>query len=86
MALDHPSAVRRRHAPALQQQQAAPTDTRQQQQDNGTHEFQPLQQQAAWHRDEEWRTLGACPQRGERRSERVQGFGLARRAELRLAK
>ena len=39
------SAAARRSAPAASlQQRVEPADTRQQQQDNGTHEFQPLQQ------------------------------------------
>ncbi len=84
MALDPHRSARRRREAGLQQQ-AMPADTRQQQQDNGTHEFQPLWQQAGWHRDDEWRTLGACLQRSERTGLPAQGLPPPRPA-LRLAK
>jgi len=82
MALEPRIGTRRRPVAGLQQQ-AVRTDTRQQQQDNGTHEFQPLFQQAGWHRDDAWNTLGACLQHGDCAA--VDRTPL-RRAALRLAK
>ncbi|KQP13630.1 hypothetical protein [Pseudorhodoferax sp. Leaf267] len=73
------------------QQRAEHGDSRQQQQDNGTHEFQPMAQQgdSSGH-DDQSHTLAAYLERarqvGDMPSPRTPGSAPQRRVDLRLAK
>lgn len=73
------------------QQRMEYADTRQQQQDNGTHEFQPVRQQGDGHGDDSQHTLEAYLVRAKLRGDMpvlpVPGESrLRKRPELRLAK
>lgn len=84
MAFDRTTGGRHRPAASLQQR-AAPVDTRQQQQDNGTGEFQPHLQQGGWAADDGRHTLQTYLQDAALRGE-LPAPARAPRAALRLAK